>query len=94
MDKEKIYFNSIFCKETRFGIRLSGKVDEIIKQLGDNTNEKGYINLEIKKRREPSDKGLTHYIEVDTYMNKSQDEKRANPVSRDEERLSDDSLPF
>ncbi len=30
-------------------------------------NEQGFANIIISKRREPSDKGVTHYVTVDTW---------------------------
>ena len=67
---EKIYIKTVKAKESQYGIKLSFKADELIKQIQENTNEKGYINLELKKRKSEDQYKNTHYIEVDTYGSK------------------------
>lgn len=60
----KKYINSIYIKENdklKDSYSFSGKLDEIIKDLKDVVNEKGYINLSISKRKNPT-KNQTHYI--------------------------------
>lgn len=64
---EKIYINGMYCKKSQYGIKITGKADKIIEQIQANTNEKGYINLELKERRQPDENGNTHYVQVDTY---------------------------
>jgi len=64
---EKIYIKTAKAKESQYGIKLSFKSEELIQQIKDNTNEKGYINLELKKRKDADKYGNTHYLEVDTY---------------------------
>jgi len=69
---EKIYIKTVKAKESQYGIKLSFKADELIKQIQENTNEKGYINLELKKRKDADKYGNTHYAEVDTYGKKEE----------------------
>jgi len=69
---EKIYIKTVKAKESQYGIKLSFKADELIKQIQENTNEKGYINLELKKRKDADKHGNTHYVEVDTYGKKEE----------------------
>ena len=69
---EKIYIKTVKAKESQYGIKLSFKADELIKQIQENTNEKGYINLELKKRKSEDQYKNTHYIEVDTYGKKEE----------------------
>jgi hypothetical protein len=82
---EKQYINGVFFKEKVFEnggsqIKTSIKVDEFIKQLQEIKNEKGYANININKRREPSEKGITHYAEVDTWKpEKQKDNSAENP---------------
>ena len=64
---EKIYIKTVKAKESQYGIKLSFKADELIKQIQENTNEKGYINLELKKRKDVDKYGNSHYLEVDTF---------------------------
>ena len=83
---EKQYINGVFFKEKVFEnggsqIKTSIKVDEFIKQLQEIKNEKGYANIIISKRKQPSDKGITHYATVDTWK----PEKKEN---------TNDKLPF
>jgi len=69
---EKIYIKTVKAKESQYGIKLSFKADELIEQIQENTNEKGYINLELKKRKDADKYGNTHYVEVDTYGKKEE----------------------
>jgi len=61
------YLNKVTLKESKFGIKFSGKTDEVIAQLLAITNEKGYFNLEIQKRKEAGKYGDTHYVKVDEW---------------------------
>jgi hypothetical protein len=51
--------------ETKYGTMLSMgiKVDEFITFLESNTSDKGWVNITIKERRDPSDVS-THYAEL------------------------------
>lgn len=66
------YINGVKLKQSKFGVKLSGKTEEVIQQLKSITNEKGYFNLEIKERKEPSQYGETHYLVVDEFVPKQQ----------------------
>lgn len=64
----KNYFNTISIKEKTFDnggsilkVRINAK--ELIKIAG----EDGWVGLDICKRREPSEKGVTHYAVVDKW---------------------------
>jgi len=61
------YLNKVTLKESKFGIKFSGKTDEVIAQLLAITNEKGYFNLEIQKRKQVGNYGETHYVKVDEW---------------------------
>jgi hypothetical protein len=67
---EKVYLNGIIikAKQTQYGELLTGsiKVDELIKELQQNARN-GWVNVNIKQRRTPSEKGVTHSVEVDTW---------------------------
>lgn len=98
---EKIYFNSLFCKKSKYGIKLTGKAEDVIKAIQQHANEKGYINLELLEYKEPKQNGITHYITVDTWTPKPKDEPAAinygAPKDTDfgqDEKLSKDDLPF
>ena len=62
-----IYINGVKLKKSKFGIKFSGKTQELIEQLKANTNDKGYFNFEICERKEAGKFGETHYIKVDEY---------------------------
>ena len=69
---EKIYAKGLFAKRNEkapeFVIcNLSVKSDDFIQFLKENTNEKGYVNLQVLKSK---DKG-TLYAELDTFEPKS-----------------------
>lgn len=85
------YINGVKLKETRFSIRFSGKTEDVIEQLREHTNDKGYFNLEIKKRREPGKYGETHYIEVSEWKPEQKEEKKAPEVKQANDSLD---LPF
>ena len=68
-----IYFNGFSAKKSKYGIKLSGKVDRIIEELNKHKNDKGYINLELTERREVGKYGETHSVKVDTWEPPSKD---------------------
>lgn len=87
-----IYINGVSLKKSKFGIKFSGKADELIKQLQEHTNEKGYFNFEINERKEADKYGNTHYIKVDEWK----PETKMDP-NVEAETIPDskgDSLPF
>lgn len=63
-----------------------------------NKNERGYVNLKMVKRREPSKYGQTHSIVIDDWEPNAQ--QTANQVARDEQLtnfpdvISDIDIPF
>ena len=48
-------------------ISISFDAKELIAFVQQNTNAKGYFNVTVSERREPSDKGLTHSVALDTF---------------------------
>lgn len=64
---------SINGKESMYGIKLSGKADKVIEEIKKYTNEKGYFNFEIMKRKEVGKYGETHYVKVDDFKPKPKD---------------------
>tara|TARA_Y100001970_G_C14084224_1_gene776411 strand:- start:212 stop:493 length:282 start_codon:yes stop_codon:yes gene_type:complete len=93
MGEEKVYINGISIKEHTFGdgnsiLKVAIHKDGI-KQLEELTNEEGWVNVDIKSRREVSEKGQTHYMELNTYKPKQgQDRSPHDPGDEN------DSLPF
>jgi glycerophosphoryl diester phosphodiesterase len=82
------YIQKTTLKEGKFSIKFSGKTDEVIAQLLAITNEKGYFNLEIKKRKEAGKYGDTHYLQVDEWKPA---EKKEAPVGNPN---NPDDFPF
>lgn len=62
---DKTYINKVTLKENKFGgLMFSGSAEEVIEQIREHTNEKGWFNFIIGKRREVGKYGETHYIQV------------------------------
>lgn len=88
---EKIYAKGLFAKRNENApefvtCSLSIKTDDFIQFLRENTNEKGYVNLQVLKSRE---KG-TLYAVVDTF------EPKASTTSTEVKKAvkTQDSDPF
>ena len=69
---EKIYAKGLFAKRNEKAPEfvicgLSVKTDDFIQFLKENTNEKGYVNLQVRKSK---DKG-TFYAVLDTFEPKT-----------------------
>ena len=96
---DKNYINGLVIKEKTFDnggsqLRISVKVQELIEQL-QAIEENGWANILVSRRKEPSDKGVTHYAYQDTWKpdgNKGSSNvaDRVNKVFKNE----DDELPF
>ena len=83
--KEKIYLpSSIKEINTKYGTMMVAnfKVDELQKN-----SKNGWVSMVISERREPSEKGATHYAYVNDY--KPKDTETAKSKKDD-----DDDLPF
>jgi hypothetical protein len=63
---EKTYFNSLKGKKTKFGVRIFGKTEEVINEIMKH-EKRGWINLELKERKEPDNQNCTHYLIVDEF---------------------------
>ena len=77
MPENKNYLNGAVIKEHAFDnggtiLKVWIKVDEFIEQL-ESIEKKGSANILIQKRKEPSEKGVTHYIVEDTWEAKKED---------------------
>lgn len=87
---EKIYFNGAFLKQSKFGIKLSGKADDIIAEIEKHKKANGTIRLEILARQSPDKNGNTHYMVVDTWEPSQAGEGRNKPGMNDD----GSDLPF
>lgn len=68
MSDQKIYVGGAKEINGNFGAfhRISFSKQDL-ETMMNNLNEKGYINLNMNKRREPSQYGQTHSLTVDTW---------------------------
>lgn len=69
---EKIYVPKCSAKEKTFDdggslIKIGVQVDALVEFAQAHANERGYVNLVVQKRREPSAYGDTHTVYLDTY---------------------------
>lgn len=75
--KEKTYINGLFIKKVTFSngeiINLSINVDNLFQQLNELKNEKGYVNIVFKNRKEADKNGNNMYAELNTYTPKEKD---------------------
>lgn len=67
MAEEKVYVGNGKKITTQYGdlMKLSITAEDLEKMQANLSN--GWINLNVKERREPSAGGMTHYLEVDTW---------------------------
>tara|TARA_R110000787_G_scaffold66560_3_gene149386 strand:- start:938 stop:1222 length:285 start_codon:yes stop_codon:yes gene_type:complete len=94
MPENKNYLNGAVIKEHAFDnggtvLKVWIKVDEFSEQLK-SIEKNGSANIVIQKRKEPSEKGVTHYIVEDTYKPKDSDQHESRYGSEEEK----DDLPF
>lgn len=90
--KEKTYINKCKLVEKVFDnggslINAAFHIDE----LAQHANENGWVNITIAQRREPSDKGATHYAYLNEYEPKAE---QTQAESRKPKVGSQDDLPF
>ena len=87
--KEKVYLpSSIKNIPTKYGEMMVAnfKLDELQKNA-----KNGWVSMVISERREPSEKGATHYA----YVNDFEPKEKANTASKQESSSdSSDDLPF
>ena len=92
---DKIFINGVFLREKTFdngGSIINIDITDIesfAQQLRDNQKNGGKITLEIKERRNKTDNGLTHYMEVSQYVPKETSQSNVNNNIE-----NNDDLPF
>jgi len=87
--KEKIYLpSSIKNIETKFGSMMVAnfKMDEL-----QANSKNGWVSMVIAERREPSEKGATHYSYVNDYEPPAEKKTSAKKIKST---TGDDDLPF
>ena len=61
---------------TKYGSMLKISFGESdIQKLIENKNEKGWVSVVVKKRKEVSEKGHTHCVTIDTWKKPETEEK-------------------
>lgn len=94
MNSEKTFINGIFIREKEFENGGSimkveiPNVNDFAQQLKDLANDNGKISLDIKTRFNKSENGLTHYVELNTFVPQPQN----NNVDKPTDNL--ENLPF
>ena len=97
---EKIYCGTGKTIKTQYGdlLKLSF-TEEDLGKLQQNL-ENGWVNVLVKQRREPSERGTTHYLEIDTWKPNSQntDAPKTSPAASkpaaNESEVPVEDLPF
>jgi hypothetical protein len=74
MMEQKIYVGGATEKSGNFGSfhKISFKREDL-ELMMQNLNAKGYVNLNMNKRKEPSQYGQTHSLVIDTWEPSTQD---------------------
>lgn len=87
---EKVYVNGMFVKtqKTTFGdiIKISVKVEDVVKFLQDNSNN-GWCDIDLLQKKQVDEKGRTHTA----VLNNWKPNKTASTVSQ---ASGGDDLPF
>ncbi len=98
MADEKIFVGNGKEITTQYGplLKLSFSAEDIEKLQKNLDN--GWVNVVVKKRREPSERGTTHYLEVDkwkpnTDYNANSGTKKTDETPNGDE-VSVEDLPF
>jgi hypothetical protein len=81
---DKIYVGRSKEQDSKYGIfhKISFSADDL-KTLQSNLNKKGYVNLNMNKRKEASKYGDTHCITIDTWQPEKAKEEAKEVESQD-----------
>ena len=78
----KTYINGLFIKskQTTFGevVSVSINAKTLIEELNKHTNSKGYVNIDLLRRKEADKNGNTHYAVLNEWIPKPQQDSTAN----------------
>ncbi len=102
MAENKTYCNGVYVREKTFAstgntiLNVSVNVEQMVAFLNQHKDEKGYVRLGISKRREVSDKGVTHTVWLDTWKPDGAPKQQAAAPARKDEPQADqqDDIPF
>jgi poly(A) polymerase Pap1 len=87
----KTYVDAIFIKERKIGedgkkLAISIQCKDFFEFAKKYKNEGGWLNIDVLERKTPSEKGHTHYAQLDTWKPKEQGEAKseAKPAAKRE----------
>lgn len=85
---EKVYCGNGKAIKTQYGemMKLSFTTEDVEKMKESLKN--GWVNCVVKERREPSKKGMTHYLEIDTWEPENKNDEMADKADLE------DIMPF
>ena len=88
---DKTYINGLFIKskQTTFGevVSISINAKTLIEELNKHTNAKGYVNIDLLRRKEADKNGNTHYAVLNEWKPKNE-----QPTSSPTDEFND--IPF
>ena len=94
---DKIYCGNGKKITTRYGDMMRLSISESDLQALQDNLENGWVNVKVCERREPSQSGMTHYLEVDTWkpnQDRDGDTTPAKAAPAQTEEVSAEDLPF
>lgn len=100
---DKTLAKGLYAKQGKYGLKISIKVDEFIEFLKAHKNDKGYVNIDQNKVREPQEGKSPFYFTLDTWQpnNGKTNDTPSEPKASNEEienkstiYYGQDDLPF
>ena len=98
----KTFINGVFIREKQFDnggsiIKIEiPNVSEFADQLIKHANSNGKVTLDLKERMNKADNGLTHYLQLNTFVPKEQTTQQTSQSTQgfSQSQSGDDGLPF
>tara|TARA_R110000824_G_scaffold229112_1_gene416786 strand:+ start:4579 stop:4872 length:294 start_codon:yes stop_codon:yes gene_type:complete len=95
MALDKVYINMCWLREKVFDdggsvINCAFNVEE----LQGHADDSGWVNMVIKKRREPNEKGYTHYAQLDTWKPTGSQLENNESEAEQSQTKDSDKLPW
>jgi hypothetical protein len=95
MTLDKVYINMCWLREKVFDdgssvINCAFNVEE----LQGHADDSGWVNMVIKKRREPNEKGYTHYAQLDTWKPTGSQLENNESEAEQSQTKDSDKLPW
>lgn len=93
---DKIFCGSAKIIQTQYGEMTKGSFSrEDLQKLTDNLNEKGYVNWNLKEKKNKVEGKATHYIEIDDWKPKGVQQSAVESSDNGTSSApADDDLPF